>query len=233
MIMIASGIAATTIPTTTVTSTSSTVTSTRTDTSRYGNFDIILDRISRVSRRHPHPTRAVGRVLLGAQAYLVLIGACNPMICPIWGFRPRCLLVPLIMNHKDTRSLTGNRDSKSRAFSDFEIAGSTLAQRYLDQFPEWAYWASKFRDFFSGAWAAQQCVGLYHLNNGGRLPLRAPSLAQNMADSRTGQSALSVLDRFELASRPGLGDGDRCPSASETRLLKQMRSSDDGRADGR
>ena len=36
-----------------------------------------------------HPTRAVGRVLLGAQAYLVLIGACNPMICPIWGFRFR------------------------------------------------------------------------------------------------------------------------------------------------
>ena len=105
---------------------------------------------------------------------------------------PRCLLVPLILNHKDTRSLTGNRDSKSRAFSDFEIAGSTLAQRYLDHFPEWAYWASKFRDFFSGAWAAQQCVGLYHLNNGGRLPLRAPSLAQNMADSRTGQSALTV-----------------------------------------
>ena len=34
-----------------------------------------------------HPTRAVGRVLLGAQAYLVLIGACNPVLCPIWGFR--------------------------------------------------------------------------------------------------------------------------------------------------
>ena len=27
-----------------------------------------------------HPTRAVGRVLLGAQAYLVPIGACNPML---------------------------------------------------------------------------------------------------------------------------------------------------------
>ena len=28
----------------------------------------------------PHPTRAVGRVLLGAHAYLMLIGACNPML---------------------------------------------------------------------------------------------------------------------------------------------------------
>ena len=34
----------------------------------------------------PHPTRAVGRVLLGAQAYLMLIGACDPVLCPIRGF---------------------------------------------------------------------------------------------------------------------------------------------------
>ena len=34
------------------------------------------------------PPRTVGRVLLGAQAYLMLIGACNPMLCPIRGFRP-------------------------------------------------------------------------------------------------------------------------------------------------
>ena len=33
------------------------------------------------------PHTPVGRVLLGAQAYLMLIGACNPMLCPIWGFR--------------------------------------------------------------------------------------------------------------------------------------------------
>ena len=51
-----------------------------------------------------------------------------------------------------------------QSFSDFEIAGSTLAQRYLDQFPEWAYWASRFRDFFSGAWPAQRCIGLDQLN---------------------------------------------------------------------
>ena len=38
----------------------------------------------------PHPTRAVGRALLGAQAYPMLIGACNPMLCPIWGYRSRC-----------------------------------------------------------------------------------------------------------------------------------------------
>ena len=129
---------------------------------------------------------------------------------------PRCLLVPLIMNHKDTRSLTGNRDSKSKAFSDFEIAGSTLAQRYLDQFPEWAVWASRFRDFFSGAWPAQRCFGQHHLNDGGRLPLRAPSLAQNMANSKW----LSVLDNFELDGRPGLGPLDGCPSTGEVRRSK-------------
>ena len=55
----------------------------------YGNFEL---------RHHfgpffahfsaqPHPTRTVGRVLLGVQAYLMLIGACNPMLCPIWGFQ--------------------------------------------------------------------------------------------------------------------------------------------------
>ena len=29
----------------------------------------------------------MGRVLLGAQSYLMLIGACNPMLCQIWVFR--------------------------------------------------------------------------------------------------------------------------------------------------
>ena len=55
----------------------------------YNDFDIILDHFPRVFKLHPHPTRAVGRVLLGAQSYRVLVGACNPMLCQIWGFRPR------------------------------------------------------------------------------------------------------------------------------------------------
>ena len=29
----------------------------------------------------------MSRALLGAQSYLMLIGACNPMLCQIWGFR--------------------------------------------------------------------------------------------------------------------------------------------------
>ena len=56
--------------------------------------------------------------------------------------------------------------------------------------------------------------------DGGRLPLRAPSLAQNMANSRTGRNSLSVLDNFELGGRPGLGAKDKCPSALETRRLR-------------
>ena len=59
------------------------------DWAPYGNFELrhhfgpFLAHFS----AQPHPTRTVGRVLLGAQAYLMLIGACNPMLCPIWGFR--------------------------------------------------------------------------------------------------------------------------------------------------
>ena len=34
-----------------------------------------------------HSTRAVCYVLLSAHPNRVLIGACNPMLCPIWGFR--------------------------------------------------------------------------------------------------------------------------------------------------
>ena len=54
------------------------------------NFDIIFDLFPRISQLHPTPQHVVGRVLLGAQAYPMLIGACNPMLCPIWGFR--CML---------------------------------------------------------------------------------------------------------------------------------------------
>ena len=53
----------------------------------YGNFDIILDHFFAHVSAPPQPTRAVGRVLLGAQADLMPIGACNPMVYPIWGFR--------------------------------------------------------------------------------------------------------------------------------------------------
>jgi len=55
----------------------------------YGNFDIFFslwDQFWRISQLHPDPTRAVDRGLLGAQADLMPTGACNPMLCPIWGF---------------------------------------------------------------------------------------------------------------------------------------------------
>ena len=44
------------------------------DVVTYNYFDIILDR---------YPARAVWCALLGAHAYRVLIGACDPMVCPV------------------------------------------------------------------------------------------------------------------------------------------------------
>ena len=51
----------------------------------YGNFDIILVQISRISQHHPTPARAVYSALLGADADWGLIGAWNPILWPIWG----------------------------------------------------------------------------------------------------------------------------------------------------
>ena len=52
----------------------------------YGNFDITFGPFSAHFSAQPHPPRTVGRVLLGAQAFPMLIGACHPMLCPIWGY---------------------------------------------------------------------------------------------------------------------------------------------------
>lgn len=92
---------------------------------------------------------------------------------------PKCLLLPLIMHHKDTRSLTGNRNSKSVDFHNFEVSGARLAQLYLDEFPEWAFWASRFRGFFKGAWSPTKCKGLDFLNFNGLLPAQKAALDQN------------------------------------------------------
>ena len=54
----------------------------------YGNFDIIWGQFSRVSRRHstPHALRCV-LYLVSTCTCWTLTGACNPMLCPNWGFR--------------------------------------------------------------------------------------------------------------------------------------------------
>ena len=63
---------------------------------RYANFDIILthhfDLLAHFSAL-PHLTRAVCCALLGAYADWVLIGAWNPMLCPIWGFQVRAAVI--------------------------------------------------------------------------------------------------------------------------------------------
>ena len=55
----------------------------------YGSFDIILRPFfpRAFLSSTPTPARAVSRVLLGAQAYLMPTGACDPVVCPIRGFR--------------------------------------------------------------------------------------------------------------------------------------------------
>ena len=47
-----------------------------------GNFDIIFGPFFARFSAPPHPARAVGRVLLGAPAYLMLIGACVFYLVP-------------------------------------------------------------------------------------------------------------------------------------------------------
>jgi len=84
------------------------------------------------------------------------------------------------MHHKDTRSLTGDRNSRSTAFRDFEVSGARLAQRYLDEFPEWAFWASRFRGVFKGAWPPTRCKGLDFLSFNGVLPAQSAELSQNI-----------------------------------------------------
>ena len=54
---------------------------------RCGNFDIILEAGSHVSFTLRRPAHAVGCALLGARGHRALIGACDPMFCPNWGFR--------------------------------------------------------------------------------------------------------------------------------------------------
>ena len=53
----------------------------------FPNFDIILDHFFARFSASPHPARDVHCVLLCAHADQVVIGAWNPMLCPIWGFR--------------------------------------------------------------------------------------------------------------------------------------------------
>ena len=48
----------------------------------YGNFDIVLHHPSRGSQLRC-PTHAVRRALLGVCARWMVIGTCDPMLCPI------------------------------------------------------------------------------------------------------------------------------------------------------
>ena len=52
-----------------------------------GNFDIILNLLSHGSFDLYRPARPAWRALLGDHGHRMLIRACNPMLCPIWGFR--------------------------------------------------------------------------------------------------------------------------------------------------
>lgn len=49
----------------------------------YGSFDVILDHFSRLFELFTHPTRAVWCILLGLHPQWMLIGVCDPMVCPI------------------------------------------------------------------------------------------------------------------------------------------------------
>ena len=49
------------------------------------HFSRISQHFSRISQLRPHPARAVCRVLRVAHADRVVLGAWNPMLCPIWG----------------------------------------------------------------------------------------------------------------------------------------------------
>ena len=61
--------------------------------------------VSQVTPSLRHPTRAVRWALLRAHAFLgMLIGACNPMLCPLHGFRPR----------RSPRCSTGSRWTRPR-----------------------------------------------------------------------------------------------------------------------
>ena len=53
----------------------------------YNDFDIVLDDTSRIFRLC-RPKHAVWCALLRYHAQWMLIGACNPTLCPISGFRP-------------------------------------------------------------------------------------------------------------------------------------------------
>ena len=52
------------------------------------------------SRAVYHPPHAVCCVLLGAQSYRVPIGACDPVLCPIWGFRPSAFFDGLYYSYR-------------------------------------------------------------------------------------------------------------------------------------
>ena len=54
----------------------------------YNDFDIILDHLSRVFQLQPTPHALCTVFYLVPSLTSMLIGACNPMLCQIWGFRP-------------------------------------------------------------------------------------------------------------------------------------------------
>ena len=85
---------------------------------RYGNFDIILD-ISQFFNALCHHPRAVCYALIGAHAHRMLVGACNPMLCPIHVFRSARTVWstsgPLNSN-QDLDPCHGGRDSHLRCW---------------------------------------------------------------------------------------------------------------------
>ena len=80
----------------------------------YGNFDIILGHFSRICRLEPRRAIMLLYALPGAYADWLLIGAWNPMLWPIWGFRWR-LSFSIVLADSNLDVLETDVDPKSSA----------------------------------------------------------------------------------------------------------------------
>lgn len=134
--------------------------------------------------------------------------------CSCWRTGPKCLVIPLVINHKDTRSLTGNR-FKSTDFKNFSKDGNMLANIYADAFPDWHRYSFALREFARRKQAWKNCKDFADLNP----PLavlnhdsRWPWLAERLNAAVHGSSSVSA-GNFSL--------NDPCPELESTANLAQ------------
>ena len=64
-----------------------------------GNFDIILGHFASISRPHATPHAPCNMRRFSARSRRMLSGACNPMVCPIHGYRPYDMFHPVKRAH--------------------------------------------------------------------------------------------------------------------------------------